>query len=105
MAIGVDKWIDHQLHPDKIDDSALDARLSPLRTLHMDTREIVENFPPEQMIRAVADGKQSLPSDPLKRAVYQAQLERYQNKEDRKQHSAVAGPDKVTDDDRARHPR
>jgi uncharacterized protein (DUF1800 family) len=68
----------------------------------MDTREIVENFPPEQMIRAVADGKQSLPSDPLKRAVYQAQLERYQNKEDRKQHSAVAGPDKVTDDDRAR---
>jgi len=102
MAIGVDKWIDQQLHPDKIDDSALDARLSPLRTLHMDTREIVENFPPEQMIRAVADGKQSLPSDPLKRAVYQAQLERYQNKEDRKQHSAVAGPDKVTDDDRAR---
>jgi uncharacterized protein (DUF1800 family) len=102
MAIGVDKWIDQQLHPDKIDDSALDARLSPLRTLHMDTREIVENFPPEQMIRAVADGKQSLPSDPLKRAVYQAQLGRYQNKEDRKQHSAVAGPDKVTDDDRAR---
>jgi uncharacterized protein (DUF1800 family) len=102
MAIGVDKWIDQQLHPDKFDDSALDARLSPLRTLHMDTREIVENFPPEQMIRAVADGKQSLPSDPLKRAVYQAQLERYQNKEDRKQHTAVAGPDKVTDDDRAR---
>jgi uncharacterized protein (DUF1800 family) len=102
MAIGVDKWIDQQLHPDKIDDSALDARLSPLRTLHMDTREIVENFPPEQTIRAVADGKQSLPSDPLKRAVYQAQLERYQNKEDRKQHTAVAGPDKVTDDDRAR---
>jgi uncharacterized protein (DUF1800 family) len=101
MAIGVDKWIDQQLHPDKIDDSALDARLSPLRTLHMDTREIVENFPPEQMIRAVADGKQSLPSDPLKRAVYQAQLERYQDKEDRKQHTAVAGPDKVTDDDRA----
>ena len=102
MAIGVDKWIDQQLHPDKIDDSALDARLSPLRTLHMDTREIVENFPPEQMIRAVADGKQSLPSDPLKRAVYQAQLERYQNKEDRKQHTAVVSPDKVTDDDRAR---
>jgi uncharacterized protein (DUF1800 family) len=101
MAIGVDKWIDQQLHPDKIDDSALDARLSPLRTLHMDTREIVENFPPEQMIRAVADGKQSLPSDPLKRAVYQAQLERYQDEEDRKQHTAVAGPDKVTDDDRA----
>src|SRR5271154_4789699 len=54
MAIGVDKWIDLQLHPEKIDDSALDARLEPFRTLHMDTREIVENFPSEQMIKAVA---------------------------------------------------
>jgi len=68
----------------------------------MDTREIVENFPSEQMIKAVADGKQSLPSDPLKRAVYQAQLERYQDKEDRKQQTAIAGPDKVADDERAR---
>jgi|HubBroStandDraft_2_1064218.scaffolds.fasta_scaffold11459_2 uncharacterized protein (DUF1800 family) len=102
LAIGVDKWIDQQLHPEKIDDSALDARLSPFRTLRMDTREIVENFPSEQMIKAVADGKQSLPSDPLKRAVYQAQLERYQDKEDRKQQTAIAGPDKVADDERAR---
>src|ERR1035438_4571560 len=62
MAIGVEKWIDQQLHPEKIDDSALDARLSPFRTLRMDTREIVQNFPSEQMIKAVADGKQSLPS-------------------------------------------
>jgi uncharacterized protein (DUF1800 family) len=107
MAIGLDKWIDQQLHPDKIDDRALDARLSPLRTLRMDTREIVENFPPEQMIKAVADGKQSLPSDPLKRAVYQAQLERYQKNEERKQETVnnVSGADKsdkATDDERAR---
>lgn len=102
MAIGVDKWIEQQLHPDKIDDSVLESRLSRFRTLRMDTREMVENFPPEQMIKAVADGKQSLPSDPLKRAVYQAQLDRYQDKEDRKQQTAVAGPDKVDDDERAR---
>jgi uncharacterized protein (DUF1800 family) len=106
MAIGLDKWIDQQLHPDKIDDSALEARLSSLRTLRMNTREIVENFPPEQMIKAVADGKQSLPSDPLKRAVYQAQLDRYQNKEERKQDTAndstTGKSDKVTEDERAR---
>jgi uncharacterized protein (DUF1800 family) len=102
MAIGVDQWIDQQLHPDKIDDSALDARLTPFRTLRMQTREIVENFPSEQMIKAVADGKQSLPSDPLKRAVYRAQLERYQDKENRKQQTAIAGADKVADDDRTR---
>ena len=100
MAIGVDNWIDQQLHPDKIDDSALDARLSPFRTLRMNTREMVENFPSEQMIKAVADGKQSLPSDPQKRAIYQAQLERYQDKEDRKQQTAIAGAEKAADDER-----
>src|SRR6202035_1259313 len=104
MAIGVDQWIDQQLHPDKIDDSALDARLTPFRTLRMQTREIVENFPSEQMIKAVADGKQSLPSDPLKRAVYQAQLERYQDKQERKAAttSDSAKSDKLSDDDRTR---
>jgi uncharacterized protein (DUF1800 family) len=105
MAIGVDKWIDQQLHPDKVDDGALDARLSPFRTLRMNTREIVENFPSDQMIKAVADGKQSFPSDPLKRAVYQAQLDRYQNREVRKQETANAAPtvaksDKMADDER-----
>jgi uncharacterized protein (DUF1800 family) len=100
MAIGVDNWIDQQLHPDKIDDGALDARLSPFRTLRMNTHEMVENFPSEQMIKAITDGRQSLPSDPQKRAIYQAQLERYQNKEDRKQQTAIAGPDKMADDER-----
>ena len=102
LAIGVEQWIDQQLHPEKIDDSALDARLTPFRTLRMQTREIVANFPSEQMIKAVAEGKQPLPSDPLKRAVYQAQLERYQDKEDRKQQTVIAGADKVAEDEHSR---
>ena len=91
-AMGVDKWIDQQLHPEKIDDHALDARLAPFRTLRMDTRELVENFPPPQVIKAIAEGKQSLPSDSAKRAVYQAQLERYQEKQERKQEAATTDP-------------
>src|SRR5205809_433621 len=107
MALGVDQWIDQQLHPEKIDDRALEARLGPLRTLRMDTREIVENFPPEQVIKAVAEGKQSIPSDPSKRAVYKAQLERYEEKQERKQGGAdpAVAPEEagLTDDERARH--
>src|SRR5436309_2450890 len=106
MAMGVDQWIDQQLHPDKIDDHALEVRLAPLRTLRMDTRDIVENFPPEQVIKAVAEGKQSLPSDPSKRAVYKAQLERFEQKQERKQGGADAavapGEAWLTDDERAR---
>jgi uncharacterized protein (DUF1800 family) len=86
-AMGVDKWIDQQLHPDKIDDHALDARLEQFRTLRMNSREIVENFPPPQVIKAIAEGKRSMPSDSAKRAVYEAQLERYQEKQERKQES------------------
>lgn len=44
MAIGVDKWIDQQLHPEKIGNAAMESRLEPLRTLRMDPRQLVENF-------------------------------------------------------------
>jgi len=83
--MGVDKWIELELHPEKIDDSALDARLAPFRTLRMGTKEIVENFPPEQVIKQIADGKAALPRDPTQRAVYEAQLQRYEDKQERKE--------------------
>jgi len=90
-ALGVDRWIDQQLHPEKIDDSALEARLASLPTLRMSTREMVENFPPQAVIKAIADGKQSLPSDPLKHAVYVAQLDKYEERLERKQEAAHTG--------------
>ncbi len=86
--MGVDKWIELQLHPDKIDDAALEARLDSFPTLRMGTKEIVENFPPEQLIKQIADGKASLPRDPTKRAVYEAQLQRYEDKQERKEEAA-----------------
>jgi uncharacterized protein (DUF1800 family) len=100
MAMGVDKWIDLQLHPEKIDDSALNARLEPLRTLRMNTREIAENFPDQQIINQVMNGKRSMPSDPALRSLYQFQLVRLQARKDSKQEaaktSASAAPDKTS---------
>src|SRR5579863_5919299 len=64
-AMGVNQWVEQQLYPEKIDDSALDARLAPFRTLHLETREIVENFPPPEVIRTIAERPLPLPSDPL----------------------------------------
>ena len=84
VAMGVDKWINQQLHPDSIDDNALGARLSPFRTLHMSTAELAENFPAPAVIRQIADGKLSMPNDPEKRAVYEAQLVRYRERQERK---------------------
>jgi uncharacterized protein (DUF1800 family) len=89
--MGVDKWIDLQLHPDRVDDSAIEAKLAPFRTLRMNTREIVENFPNNEMIRQVAEGKMAMPRDPTRRAVYEAQVQRYEDKQDRKDAAAQAG--------------
>ena len=84
-AMGVDAWIDLQLHPEKISDSAMEARLAPFRTLRMSSRQMVEEFPDNQMIRQVADGKKPMPSDPARRAVFQVQIARMQEKKEKKE--------------------
>lgn len=87
-AMGVDKWIDMQLSPEKIDDSAVEARLQPFRTLNMDAKTLVQQFPPPQVIKAVADGRRKMPSDPAQRAIYQSRIDAYKNKQEKK---AAAG--------------
>lgn len=84
MAMGVDAWIDLQLHPEKISDDALASRLASFRTLRMSSREMVEEFPDGQMVKQVMDGKKSMPSDPARRAVLQAQIGRLEEKKEEK---------------------
>jgi uncharacterized protein (DUF1800 family) len=93
-AMGVDKWIDLQLHPERIPDHAIEARLDQFRTLRMSSKEIVEDFPDNQVIKRVIDGKMSMPSDPARRAVYQVQIARYQDKQEKKERKqeAAAAP-------------
>jgi uncharacterized protein (DUF1800 family) len=84
-ALGADQWIDLQLHPDRVDDGALDARLEPLRTLRMSTKELAENFPDGQELNQVMNGKRPMPSDPARRMVYQVQIERHQERKEKKE--------------------
>src|SRR6185437_2423617 len=90
LQIGVDKWIDQQLHPESIDDSAANARLAPLRTLSMSPKELVQRFPSPGMIRAVADGKLQPPNDPMLAMVYRAQLTRLEVQKQQKVATTVA---------------
>src|ERR1700722_11131602 len=43
--MGLQKWIDRQLHPDSIDDSALNARLERFPTLKMSSAKLLDEFP------------------------------------------------------------
>ncbi|MBI2683531.1 MAG: DUF1800 domain-containing protein [Acidobacteriales bacterium] len=76
-SMGVERWIEQQLASQSINDSALQARLAPLRILKMDPRELVETFPPPQVLKAVAEGKMPMPRDPVKRAIYESALANY----------------------------
>ena len=88
--MGMDKWFDEQLHPEKIDDSAVEARLAPFRTLKMSTKEMVENFPPPQVLKAIENGRMSMPSDPGKRAVYESRMAAYQQRQQNKEDKGAA---------------
>jgi uncharacterized protein (DUF1800 family) len=43
---GLEEWINQQLDPDSLDDSALDRRLEKYPTLGMSSQELLEEFPP-----------------------------------------------------------
>jgi uncharacterized protein (DUF1800 family) len=100
-SMGVAKWIEQQLNPGKIDDRALDARLSGFRTLRMDSKELVQNFPPPQILKQIASGKRGLPRDEEKRAVYEAGVERYRNRQQKKQEKGAADTQAAAGDDAA----
>ena len=84
LAMGVDKWIELQLHPEKIADTDVESRLSQFPTLRMSPPELLERFPERQRIKQVMDGKKQTPTDPALVAVYQVQIAKYEMQEEPK---------------------
>ncbi len=79
--MGLKKWIDQQLHPERIRENPyLEARLEPLESLRMTPLEAVQHYPPPQLIRAVAQGRQPMPDDPILRAAVERLVARYRLK-------------------------
>jgi uncharacterized protein (DUF1800 family) len=79
--IGLKKWMDQQLHPDRMDENpVLESRLRALESLRMTPLEAVQHYPPPQMIKAIAEGKQPLPDDLLLRASVERLLVRYKTR-------------------------
>jgi uncharacterized protein (DUF1800 family) len=79
--MGLKKWLDQQLHPDRMDENpVLEAHLQALESLRMTPLEAVQHYPPPQMIRAIAQGKQPMPDDLLLRASIERFLVRYKTR-------------------------
>src|ERR1039457_580193 len=79
--MGLKKWIDQQLNPGRIEENKyLEAQLAWLESLRMTPLEAVQHYPPPQLIRAVAEGRQPMPEDPVLRASLQRLITRYRVK-------------------------
>ena len=86
--MGIEKYIELQLHPDQIaENPVLEAKVAPLDTLRLSAAELTEKYPSNQALRAMADGRKPLPADPETLAMIRRQLERLKAKKD------VAPPD------------
>ncbi len=79
--MGLQKWIDLQLHPEQIaENPELDRHLKPLESLRMSQADTMASYPSPQLIRAVALGRQALPDDPVARAAVVSQVARLDDK-------------------------
>ena len=53
-SIGLDRWIDQQLHPERIDDSAMEAFVGKYPTINQDQDELLVKYAEEQRQRRMA---------------------------------------------------
>src|SRR5579863_6053943 len=83
--LGLKKWIDQQLHPDRIpENSEVAAHLAPLDSLSMSRSQMVQKYPSAQVVQAMMSGKMAMSMDPDTRAAVELQAKRRQAKQDAK---------------------
>jgi len=88
MAKGLDGWIEDQLHPESINDGAVNARLGPFATTRMDAKQLALSFPDDGVVRQVMTGKRPMPADPELVLVYSVNVARLQQQDANKGASA-----------------
>jgi len=72
--MGLDRWFAQQLNPASIDNSDLQARLAQYPAMQMNEQQLMMRFPSRQMIRAISNGLQPMPTDPVEHAIYTDQI-------------------------------
>jgi uncharacterized protein (DUF1800 family) len=95
---GVDDWIEDQLHPESIDDSALNPRIGPYATTRMNPKQLAETFPSDTVIRQVIAVKRPMPDDPAIKLVYEVNIAKIQQQEAAKAQAANANEKPMQND-------
>ena len=93
--MGLDRWFEHQLHPDLIDDAGLETRLAEYPAMRLSTAELQRKYPGPAELRRIEAGKTSLPSDPAQRAMVEDELALYTLQQQKKAATEPDAPSKA----------
>src|SRR5579883_3048195 len=76
--MGLQKWIDLQLHPEQIQENPIIAeRIAPLKSLSMSNLDIAWTYPTPAMLKGLALGNVPMPVDPERKARLEPIVARY----------------------------
>lgn len=95
MAQGSDAWVEQQLNPAVIPDVILNRRLAEYPAIGSPPAQALMIFPDRQQVKAVADGRDPMPTDPLLRAVMEVQVTKLDDRPAKKQKDVVAAHSKA----------
>ena len=93
-AMGLKRWIDRQLHPERIPENpGLEAKLRPLDSLTMSAAQMLVSYPSPRLVKAMVEGKLPFPDDPDKRMMIRRLVARYEHKQDQSGNDQRPAPD------------
>jgi uncharacterized protein (DUF1800 family) len=92
LSLTPEKWLEQQLDPGSIPDSALDKRLNEYPTLNMQPEQALLLFPDRFTLSQIADGRRPYPADPLLAAMYEVQVYKFNYDLDAKKVNANGQP-------------
>ncbi len=78
--MGLQRWFELQLHPERIDDSGFAAEMGQFPAMGLPEEQLKERFPSGQMIRQMGGRGESVPGDPVEGAIYRDAEAVYQMK-------------------------
>jgi uncharacterized protein (DUF1800 family) len=97
MKLGSQSWFEQQLNPDTVPDPVVDKRMQDYPALAFTPALTVSNFPTNQILKQISEGKQPMPKDPTALSVYQVLEAKYtrQEQEKKDEQTTKLTPDQV----------
>jgi uncharacterized protein (DUF1800 family) len=91
LQAGPENWFERQLNPASIPDPVVDKRMQDYPALKLSPALTVSNFPTNQILRQISEGKQPMPVDPVTLSVYQVLEAKYTRQQQEKKDEQTSG--------------